>query len=427
MKKLLVYSHDTYGLGNIRRMLSICKHLIDTMPDISILVVSGSPMVHSFRIPQRLDYIKLPCLKRTEKEGYSVKYLGTDIDETMRLRSEVVLSAVTHFKPDLFLVDKKPFGVKNELKGVLRYLKFHLPETKQVLLLRDILDKPEATIKIWEKNRYYDAVRSFYDLVLVVGSPEVLDIRSEYRFPPSVYDKVQFCGYIKKEGGGKSRSDLRTELRVDGERLILVTPGGGEDGYRLIKTYIAGLEWMPQGHNTRSVIICGPEMPEAQRKKLYEETAPYPHVSISEFTDDLIGYMDAADLVISMGGYNTVCEILSLQKKAVVVPRVKPVEEQWIRAERMARLGFFKTIHPDLLAPRSLMTAVMDELSAKKRSPAQLPELDLGALPRIACWVSRLLSNDHGDLKDRDHQQQCACHSVVSKNRAAFLQAVPGR
>jgi len=63
MKRLLVYSHDTFGLGNIRRMLCICEYLLEALPTLSILLVSGSPMVHSFRIPRRLDYIKLPCLR----------------------------------------------------------------------------------------------------------------------------------------------------------------------------------------------------------------------------------------------------------------------------------------------------------------------------------------------------------------------------
>jgi predicted glycosyltransferase len=40
-------------------------------------------------------------------------------------------------------------------------------------------------------------------------------------------------------------------------------------------------------------------------------------------------------------------EILSLRKRAVVVPRTQPVEEQWIRAQRMAELGLFAAIHPD--------------------------------------------------------------------------------
>jgi len=407
MKRLMVYSHDTFGLGNIRRMLSICKHLIDTMPEISILVVSGSPMVHSFRIPQRLDYIKLPCLKRTEKEGYSVKYLGTDIDETMRLRSELILSAVANFRPDLLLVDKKPYGVKNELKGVMNYLKIHLPETKVVLLLRDILDSPAATMRIWEKNGYQEAIRKFYDLVLVAGTASVFDVRKEYHFGPLVSEKVGFCGYIQREAGLKDRATLRKELGLETERLILVTPGGGEDGYRMVETYVAGLAFLPASHHTRSLVICGPEMPEAQRKKGSAATVKYPHVQICEFTDDLMSYMDAADLVVSMGGYNTICEILTLRKRAVVIPRVKPVEEQWLRAERMARLGLFKTIHPDDLEPRSFMQAVLEEVGAGMRDAGSDEAIDLDALPRIGSAISRLLYPVSGD--DKTVEADCAC------------------
>lgn len=393
MKKLMVYSHDTFGLGNIRRMLSICKYLIDSISDLSILIVSGSPMVHTFRIPQRLDYIKLPCLRRTDREGYSVKYLGTDMSETMRLRSELILSAVTHFRPDLLLVDKKPFGVKKELKGVLNYLKIHLPETKQVLLLRDILDSPEATIKVWKQNRYQEAIRLFYDLVLVVGSPDVFDPRKEYRMSPSVSEKVRLCGYIRREAGFKGRDAARKELQLTDEKLVLVTPGGGEDGYRLVKTYLSGLEHLPAGLNVRSLIICGPEMPEAQRKQLFEIAAGWPSVQITEFTNDLMSYMEAADVVLSMAGYNTVCEILSLKKRAIVVPRVHPVKEQLLRAERMARLGLLRSVHPDHLTPQSLAGVLLEELSLQRTGASPPFPLGMNALPQIRDRILRLLSD----------------------------------
>jgi len=393
MKKLMVYSHDTFGLGNIRRMLSICKYLIDSISDLSILIVSGSPMVHTFRIPQRLDYIKLPCLRRTDREGYSVKYLGTDMSETMRLRSELILSAVTHFRPDLLLVDKKPFGVKKELKGVLNYLKIHLPETKQVLLLRDILDSPEATIKVWKQNRYQEAIRLFYDLVFVVGSPEVFDPRKEYRMSLSVSEKVRLCGYIRREAGLKGGDALRKELQLKDEKLVLVTPGGGEDGYRLVKSYLSGLAHLPAGLNVRSLIICGPEMPEAQRKELFQTAAGRPSVQITEFTDDLMSYMEAADVVLSMAGYNTVCEILSLKKRAIVVPRVHPVKEQLLRAERMARLGLLRMIHPDRLTPQLLAGVLLEELGLQKTGAPPPFLLELEALPQIRDRVLRLLSD----------------------------------
>lgn len=395
----MVYSHDTFGLGNIRILLSICRHLIDSIPDLSILIISGSPMIHSFRIPKRLDYIKLPCLSRTEREGYSVKYLGTDIGETMKLRSGLILSAVANFKPDLLLVDKKPYGVKEELGNALNYLKTHLPATKLVLLLRDILDSPEVTRKVWEKKGYYEAVRSFYDLVLTLGMPEIFDPREEYRFPAYVSEKVRFCGYIRREAGIKSGNEIRQELQLNGEKLILVTAGGGEDGYRLLEAYVAGLEWLPPGHNSSSLIICGPEMPEPQRKTLYQAAAKYPHAKTAEFTDDLISYMDAADLIISMGGFNTICEILSLNKKAVVVPRARPVEEQWIRAERMAHLGYFKAIHPDHLTPQVLIHTLLNELSSENGYFTLPPTLDFDALPKIANWILTLLFDPQRGLK----------------------------
>src|SRR5438552_16918928 len=85
--KLMVYSHDTFGMGNVSRMLVICRHLLKSIPDLSILLVTGSPIIQRLRLPPGLDYIKLPCLTRTDYEAYSVKYLGTEIGDKIQLRS----------------------------------------------------------------------------------------------------------------------------------------------------------------------------------------------------------------------------------------------------------------------------------------------------------------------------------------------------
>ena len=142
-----MYSHDAFGLGNIRRMLAICQHLLETIPGISILVLSDSPAIHNFKIPAGLDYIKLPCLGRDRNGKLAAKYLTSDVTETVRLRSNLIQTAIINFKPDLVLVDKKPYGLLGELKPVLDLLKASSLKTKLVLLLRDILDAPQVTIK----------------------------------------------------------------------------------------------------------------------------------------------------------------------------------------------------------------------------------------------------------------------------------------
>jgi predicted glycosyltransferase len=392
MTRALVYSHDTFGLGNVRRMLAVSEALLARDPDLSVLLVTGSPVAHSFRLPARLDYIKLPCLTRVNSERYEVKFLKTSLDETIGLRSSMLLDAASRFKPDLVLVDKKPCGIHDELRAALQYLRRHHPTTRNVLVLRDILDSPEVTRRTWERNGYHALIREFYDQILVLGAREVFDAPREYGFPAASTDKVQYCGYVPRSPGAMSREEVRRSLRLpDGEQLVLVTAGGGGDGFRLLETYLAGVARRGSGVGTHSLVVAGPELPDVQRAQLARAAAQLPGVTLVEFLDDMMSYIGAADTVVSMGGYNTVCEILSARKRAVVVPRVRPVAEQGMRAERMARLGLFETIHPDELGPDRLFDAVERQLRAARAGSAESAGPDLVGLFEAGDWAATLL------------------------------------
>lgn len=404
MKRILVYSHDTFGLGNIRRMLEISKHLAASDPDVSILIISGSPMLHAFRIPQRIDYIKLPCLTRTTRGGYEVKFLQSSYEDIMRLRANIILSTVLDFAPDLILVDKKPFGVGNELAPVFDLVRRRLQRPKMVLLLRDILDSPEATSKVWEKNGYYEAIQRYYDEVLVVGSPEVFDLGREYKFPDETRAKIRFCGYIKRSRGLVSRPVTRAQYGVVDEPLVLVTPGGGEDGYQLISNYLLGLRDHTPSPAIKSILVCGPEMREDQRHEIHALAADCSGVSLLDFSDDMASLMEAADLVVCMGGYNTICELLTLKKHAIIVPRTKPVQEQWIRAERMARKGVFRALHPDNLTPHKLASMVREELANNNVHSRLLHQVDLGGLDKIKESINLLLQDQGAGEVERQYQ-----------------------
>jgi predicted glycosyltransferase len=389
--KLMVYSHDAFGLGNIRRMLAVCKGLLDNLPNVSILLVSGSPMLQGFRIPKGLDYIKLPCLNRGESGELVSKYLGTNLEETIKLRSELILSAARNFKPDLLLVDKKPYGLRGELSKTVNFLNNKFPQTKLVLLLRDILDSPKNTVKEWQDHNYYKIIETLYDQILIVGMPEVFNLCQEYQFPEKVANKVNYCGYISKDYSYELRENIRQELGVEaGEKLVLVTPGGGEDGYKIVHNYLAGVNRRKKEiieTKIHSLIICGPEMPAEQRGIIAQLASTLPHVKVREFTDDLMGYLDAADKVVCMGGYNTLSEALQLNKEVVVVPRTKPGQEQSIRAERFARLSLLQTIHPDKLTPEKLIDAVRVDQAKIEATKA----LDFLAIFRIVHHISYLV------------------------------------
>jgi predicted glycosyltransferase len=373
-------------------MLAICEHLLAMIPELSILLLSGSPMMQGFRLPKGLDYIKLPCLNRGETGQVAAKYLDTDVEETVKLRSDLILSAAGHFKPDLFLVDKKPFGLQDELKQTVKYFRSWCPRTKLVLLLRDILDAPEKTISEWQKNRYHAAIEKYYDQLLVVGEQKVFDFAREYQLPAAIAHNVRHCGYLSRQPGLKNRDCIRQELDIAiDDRLVLVTPGGGEDGYTLIHNYLSGLALLPIPHNIKSIIFSGPEMSEIEKATLNRMAQQYSSVHMFEFTDDLMSYMAAADAVVSMGGYNTICEILSAEKPAVVIPRVRPSQEQLVRSAKMADLGLFKTIHPDQLTPESLLQTLLQQLSNQHKITTAIRQVDCNANHRIVQQICELV------------------------------------
>ncbi|MDJ0567697.1 MAG: glycosyltransferase [Pleurocapsa sp. MO_192.B19] len=393
-KRIMVYSHDTFGLGNIRRMLAICKYLLKSIPNLSILLISGSPMLQSFRLPIGLDYIKLPCLNRGQSGKMAVKYLNADIESILQLRSELILAAAKNYQPDLILVDKKPSGIQGELNSTIDYLKVNLPATKFVLLLRDILDTPEKTIQEWQREGYQQIVELVYDRVLVVGMPEIFDLCQQYQFSQEIVSKIRFCGYIRKESGLKNRRTIRQELGIQPEeKLVLVTPGGGEDGYNLINNYLTGLAQQNKLFSTkkiRSLIFCGSQMPHQQQQKIYQEAAKYPHVTVLEFTDDLMSYVNTADTVICMCGYNTITEVLQEGKRALVVPRIKPGREQLIRAQSMAKVGLIKMIHPEQLNPDLLIETLFSSFDRVNNSTS-VTNLDFSGLTQVADYLAMLL------------------------------------
>ena len=394
--RLVIYSHDTYGLGNIRRSLVICKHLSQSIAGLSTLIVTGSPMLHRFRIPEGVDYIKLPCLKRNENGDLAVSYVKSlEVRDIVAVRRDALFSVMRSFGPDLLLVDKKPAGLAGELIPSIEDLKFRRPNAKVVLLLRDILDSPSRTVNLWKQQHHYELLANYYDAVLVLGERCLFDVCAEYQFPPTVSALVKYCGYLARERSAASREEMRRRLGLsESAQLVVVTTGGGEDGYDLIHNYLSGLQYLDSENRPTSLIITGPELDASKQVEIHSLASQHERVQTMEFTDDMMAYLDAADVVVSMGGYNTICEILSLRKRAIIVPRVKPVSEQWIRAERMAARGLFRTIHPDRITPEILIKEVSAELSAHRVCSHPSATINMEALPRIAALMDHWRRTD---------------------------------
>ncbi|MCF6251754.1 MAG: glycosyltransferase [Methylococcaceae bacterium] len=394
VKKIVVYSHDTFGLGNVRRMLAITEHLLENIPDLSILLISGSPMIHSFRLPeQRFDYLKLPCIGRTLSGNYISKKLGTNFDELVALRSQIIQAAVSNFSPDVMIVDKKPRGIADELTSTLELIHNSMPATNVILLLRDILDDPQVTRQIWLKNHYFQCIERYYHSILVMGSQVVFDVCQEYSFPKKIAKKVIFCGYINRN---QLAVNAKTPLQFSdlNKIKILITVGGGEDGLTPVKHYLNGLKQYVQNTALSSLIVTGPEMSHQHKEEIQNNARFLNDIRIVDFIPDLAAHMQAADLIVSMAGYNTIVEMLAMNKPVIVIPRVKPVKEQLIRAEHMDKLGLLKCIHPDELSPEYLMNEVTAQLGKQKSTLKAIDIIDFGGLNTVTETISSMLASD---------------------------------
>jgi predicted glycosyltransferase len=354
MARILIYSHDTYGLGNIRRMATIAEALVKGDSSANVLIITGSPMLHAFRLHPRIDYVKLPCLNRTDVGRYEVKHLAISQDSARRMRASIIAAAAIDFDPDILLTDKKPLGVMRELEPTLQILSRRARPPRTYLILRDILDAPEKTREVWARNDYHAQVANYYDEILVVGERNIFDLAVEYAFPLESARKLSYAGYLKRSAGRTGPGEVRASIGVNDERLVLVQTGGGADGAATIDAYLDALEIFGTKAPCKSWINCGPELNPIDRLRLRTRMAEFPDVIPQDFTEDMNSCINAADAVVSMGGYNSVCEILSLQKPALIIPRTQPVEEQWVRAERFARRGMVDCLHPDDMSGASI-------------------------------------------------------------------------
>lgn len=386
--RLLFYSHDTFGMGHFRRSLTIASYLRRHLPDTSVLIMTGLETAYAFDTPAGIDFVKLPAVKKVGPESYRSRHLRISFNRVRRLRQNLIKTIARSFKAHLLIVDNVPLGVDGELLPTLDFLRKHRPETKIALTLRDVLDAPEQIVPLWRERGVYDVLERCYDEIWVAGSRELFDLVRLYEFPKALHRRTKLCGYIVRRASVEMAATIRQELRLEENPLAVVSAGGGGDGYPILRAYADAVgELAPDG--IKSAVFLGPDMPAHERNELKRLLLPRSEdVFVFDFRPDLVHFLPLAAVTVSMAGYNTVAEVVAHQKRAVVVPRIHPRLEQWMRADVLEHRGLVRSVHPDHLRPDTLAASVRTALAAE--SPAE-PPIDFGGLRRIARRTRRLL------------------------------------
>ena len=340
---ILMYSHDTYGLGHIRRTMAIARNLVG--PEVNILIVTGSPIVGPYTFPKGIDFVRMPGMIKKTNIIYVPHSIKVDPKMAISIRKNIILSTCKAFKPDLFVVDKVPTGLKGEVLPTLKWLRKNLPCSRVVLGLRDILDSAESTQADWKRKKFHEVLRELYSEIWVYGYRAMYDPIVEYAFPEDIAAKTVFTGYIP-------RKTFKTRKTKRKHKQVVVTIGGGGDGYNVLDTYLKMLETNGTV-DFKTLMITGPFLSPDRLDELADRARAL-KVQIKPFVRNMEKRMDLADLVVSMGGYNTMCELLSLRKPALIIPRDTPREEQLIRARVFQKRGLCEYIKWDEVTPDSI-------------------------------------------------------------------------
>lgn len=385
--RVLIYSHDTFGLGHLRRCRAIAHHLVEKNKDVTVLILTGSSIIGSFDFRSRVDFVRVPGVIKLRNGDYTPLQLHIDIEDTLALRESIIRHTASMFDPDLFIVDKEPLGLRGEVEETLHVMRDRGVPT--VLGLRDVMDDPDLLEPEWERKNVMPALQDLFDAIWVYGLPQIHDPLAGINVPDSVRRKMTYTGYLRREVS--SDGNLSQPAKIDSP-YILVTPGGGGDGDVMVDWVIRAYEADRQ-QPYPALIVLGPFMPSETQAQFIERATVLDDVEVITFDAHMESLMSEAVGVVAMGGYNTFCEIMSFDKRALIVPRTVPRREQFIRAKRFQELNLVSMLATEKQTDVSAMITALRHLPQQpKPSEVVVPGLmdGLENVDRLARrWIER--------------------------------------
>lgn len=376
-KRVLIYSHDSFGLGHLRRCRAIAHALVERFKGLTVLILSGSPIIANFDFRARVDFVRIPGVIKLYNGEYTSLGLHIDLKDTLSIRESIIRQTARTFAPDIFLVDKEPLGLKGEVAETLMMLK--ASGTHLVMGLRDVMDEPLMLKKEWTDGEAISAMENLYDEIWVYGTETFVDPLEGIDVPKGIRDKMIYTGYLPRSL--PKDHDLPRTFDIHSP-YVLVTPGGGGDG-------VAMVDWVMSAYERKfnlpldALIVLGPFMSLEQRDEFMMRAEKLDRVNVITFDARMEVLMANSECVVSMAGYNTFCEILSYDKPALLVPRTEPRKEQLVRALRAQELGLVSVLAPDEFREASVMADALRKLPNQPPPSENLPEGMLDGLNSV--------------------------------------------
>jgi predicted glycosyltransferase len=384
VRSITLYSHDTYGLGHLRRNLAIAHGLLERAPDLQVTLLTGSQLASRWVGSNRIAVVQLPPAVKVGVEAYEPA-APRSLSGLQAERAGIVASTLARLRPDVFLVDHAPLGMKGELRLALEMATEQLPATRLVLGLRDILDDGDNVRRIWSEQGIIEVLRQFYQRILVYGSRNLFDVEQEYGLPHDIRSKILFTGYIAKPREFERPASMPrawTRATAAGQYRYLVIGGGGGDAADMYRAFFQAWPRINSTCPGRALVVTGPLMDKPMRASI-QHAAQLVGVDTMPSSQNMLGLIAMADVVVAMAGYNTVVETVAARRRLVLCPRLVHRREQRIRAGIIEDLGLAHVVYLDNPSAWEQLGEAIVDVVAHPPSSERWDAVDLDGVRRV--------------------------------------------
>ena len=383
--KIIYYCQYIWGVGHFFRTLEICRALFDH----EVILVAGGPEV-DVDLPGHVQPFHLSGLMTDRNyDGLFPTDAGRTLEEVRRERKQALYTLFEQQRPDVFIIELYPFGRKAfrfELDPILTDIRAgRLRRTRVFCSLRDILvEKSDPSAY---EERVVKTLNRYFDALLIHADPSLVEIEQTFSRVEDIQVPVVYTGYIAARPPPEAGRSLRNRLGIgESDRFVVASAGSGKAGIVLLEPLLAAVDHLADDPPLHLHVFTGPFMPEEEFQLLKDRSNQ--RLKVKRFTSRFLSYLSAADLSVSMGGYNTSMNILATGVPALIWPYPGD-HEQGIRAARMAQIGTAGVIREQDLRPGPLANLIRQQLSVPARGR---PPIDLEGAHNTARWIESAVS-----------------------------------
>ena len=383
--KIVHYCQHVWGVGHFFRTLEILKALTDHE---NVMVTGGEEI--NTPLPEHVRKIHLPeIMMDLDYKGFLTTDAELSLDDVKAKRADQFYRLFETEAPDLLVVELYPFGrnaFRFELNPVLKAIRNNdLPKCMVICSIRDILVEKKDQIAFEE--RVITRLNRWFDAILIHSDPNLVMLDDTFSRISDIKPIIHYTGFVSAEPPSNSREKFRKKLNISEDAILMVaSAGGGRSGAPLLRSVISAFRSIRIDRPSFLFVFTGPYMSRQDFEHIKELSGN--GISVSRFTDDFLSYLIAADLSVSMGGYNTCMNIIATKIPAMVLP-FSGDREQGIRVNRLDRLGILKQLNERDLEPKRLSKLMEEAIFRKPSSPVSI---DISGALNTALWVEENVS-----------------------------------